>query len=121
MQTMNINFKDAIIFEIKPKYYFINTLTHILMLIFSINILFASIFSDIFRTLPLVGYLLWCIFWCFIIYFNFIILFSKVSFYITNQGIGFERRHWFRTQKKFFKFGEVEVSIGEKVFIAYIF
>ncbi|MGX3046063.1 hypothetical protein, partial [Helicobacter sp. T3_23-1056] len=27
--------------------------------------------------------------------------------YITEQGIGFDRRHYFRMQKKFFRFGEV--------------
>ncbi|EGD0127407.1 hypothetical protein GLN21_10190 [Campylobacter coli] len=31
----------------------------------------------------------------------------KNRFYITTQGIGFERRHWFVMQKGFFKFGEV--------------
>ena len=31
----------------------------------------------------------------------------KNRFYITTQGIGFERRKWFRIQKGFFKFGEV--------------
>ena len=31
----------------------------------------------------------------------------KNRFYITTQGIGFERRKWFRMQKGFFKFGEV--------------
>lgn len=31
----------------------------------------------------------------------------KNRFYVTNSGIGFERRKWFRMQKGFFKFGEV--------------
>ena len=31
----------------------------------------------------------------------------KNRFYVTTQGIGFERRKWFRMQKGFFKFGEV--------------
>ncbi len=30
----------------------------------------------------------------------------KNRFYVTNNGIGFERRKWFRMQKGFFKFGE---------------
>ena len=33
----------------------------------------------------------------------------KNRFYITTQGIGFERRHWFRMQRGFFKFGEVGI------------
>ncbi|EFB7094036.1 hypothetical protein H7W66_000891 [Campylobacter coli] len=35
----------------------------------------------------------------------------KNRFYITTQGIGFERRKWFRMQKGFFKFGEVGFQI----------
>lgn len=35
----------------------------------------------------------------------------KNRFYITNQGIGFERRKWFRMQKGFFGFGEVGFRI----------
>ena len=31
----------------------------------------------------------------------------KNRFYITTQGIGFERRKWFRMQKRFYRFGEV--------------
>ena len=36
----------------------------------------------------------------------------KNRFYITNQGIGFERRKWFRMQKGFFRFGEVGIVQG---------
>ena len=36
----------------------------------------------------------------------------KNRFYVTNNGIGFERRKWFRMQKGFFKFGEVGVAIN---------
>lgn len=35
----------------------------------------------------------------------------KNRIYITNQGIGFERRKWFRMQKGFFGFGEVGFRI----------
>ena len=35
----------------------------------------------------------------------------KNRFYITTQGIGFERRKWFRIQKGFFKFGEVGMCL----------
>lgn len=33
----------------------------------------------------------------------------KNRFYITTQGIGFERRKWFRMQRGFYRFGEVGV------------
>ena len=33
----------------------------------------------------------------------------KNRFYITTQGVGFERRRWFKMQEGFFKFGEVGV------------
>ena len=32
-------------------------------------------------------------------------------FYITHQGMGFERQHWFRMQRGFYRFGEVGVMI----------
>ena len=35
----------------------------------------------------------------------------KNRFYVTNNGIGFERRKWFRMQRIFFKFGEVGVAM----------
>ena len=51
----------------------------------------------------------------------------KNRFYITTQGIGFERRKWFRMQKGFFKFGEVGLVVfdfgitneNDEVFIIY--
>ncbi|HEH5010828.1 TPA: hypothetical protein SHD04_001849 [Campylobacter coli] len=45
----------------------------------------------------------------------------KNRFYVTNSGIGFECRHWFRMQKRFFKFGEVGIIQGigsRKIFYA---
>ena len=35
----------------------------------------------------------------------------KNRFYVTNNGIGFEYRHWFRIQKGFFRFGEVGIFV----------
>ncbi|STP08539.1 Uncharacterised protein [Helicobacter fennelliae] len=53
-------------------------------------------------TLPLVFY------YCRILFYN-----RKNKVYVTEQGIGFEKRVWFKIQKKkFFRFGE----IGLKVF-----
>lgn len=37
---------------------------------------------------------------------------TKNRFYITDKGIGFERRNWFKMQKRFFIFGEIGVTIG---------
>lgn len=45
----------------------------------------------------------------------------KNRFYVTNSGIGFEHRHWFVIQKRFFRFGEVGIiqCIGSrKIFYA---
>ena len=36
----------------------------------------------------------------------------KNRFYVTNNGIGFEYRHWFVMQKGFFRFGEVGLVLG---------
>ena len=38
---------------------------------------------------------------------------TKNRFYITDKGIGFERRNWFKIQKRFFIFGEIGVTIGQ--------
>lgn len=45
---------------------------------------------------------------------------NKNRFYITHQGIGFERRKWFRMQKRFFKFGEVGVIVRAAAYVAFI-
>lgn len=37
---------------------------------------------------------------------------NQDRFYVTKSGIGFERRKWFRIQKRFFKFGEVSIFFG---------
>ena len=36
----------------------------------------------------------------------------KNRFYVTDSGIGFERRKWFRMQKRFFRFGEVGFALS---------
>ena len=36
----------------------------------------------------------------------------KNRFYVANNGIGFEYRHWFRMHKRFFKFGEVGLVLS---------
>ncbi|MGX2973063.1 hypothetical protein [Helicobacter sp. T3_23-1059] len=54
------------------------------------------IFMLIFFLIPLGVAILYNLFYC-----------SKNRLYITEQGIGFEARHCFRMQKKFFRFGEV--------------
>ena len=38
---------------------------------------------------------------------------TKNRFYITDKGICFERRNWFKMQKRFFAFGEIGVTIGQ--------
>ncbi|MGX3045899.1 hypothetical protein [Helicobacter sp. T3_23-1056] len=37
---------------------------------------------------------------------------TKNRFYITDKGICFERRNWFKIQKRFFIFGEIGVTIS---------
>ncbi|WP_230845641.1 hypothetical protein [Helicobacter pullorum] len=109
---------NEVIWEIKPKYYFLNTLTHTIILVFCVILLCVGIFTDIFTTL--LAKIVWSIFFGFAIYHICDTLFGMVCFYITNNGIGFERKYLFGIQKKFFKFGEIEVSIGEyQVFVLY--
>lgn len=109
---------DEIIWEIKSKYYFFNTFTHTIILALCVILLCVGIFTDIFTALLVK--IIWSIFFGFITYHFYDTLFGMVCFYVTNSGVGFERRRLFGIQKKFFKFGEVEVSIGEyQVFVLY--
>lgn len=109
---------DEIVYKIKPKYYFFNTLTHIIILMLCVILLCVGVFTDIFTALLVK--IVWSIFFGFSIYHIYDTLFGMVCFYVTNIGIGFKRRRLFGIQKKFFKFGEVEVSIGEyEIFVLY--
>ena len=49
---------------------------------------------------------------CICVSLHFLVYVRKNRFYVTNSGIGFERRKWFRLQKRFFKFGEVGVAMN---------
>ena len=42
---------------------------------------------------------------------RYAVFMRKNRFYITHQGMGFERQHWFRMQRGFYRFGEVGVMI----------
>jgi len=44
--------------------------------------------------------------------YKMILLKRKDRFYVTNEGIYFERKHWWRMQKKFFRFGEVNLWVS---------
>ena len=117
-ENMRLDTDREIIWEIKPKYYFLNTLTHIIIFLLCVILLCVGVFTDIFTALLVK--IVWSIFFGFSIYHIYNTLFGMVCFYVTNSGIGFERRRLFGIQKKFFKFGEVEVSIGEyEVFALY--
>lgn len=90
---------DEIVYKIKPKYYFLNTLTHIIILVLCVILLCAGVFTDIFTTLLVK--IVWSIFFGFSIYHIYNTLFGMVCFYVTNIGIGFKRRRLFGIQKNF--------------------
>ncbi|MCX2717250.1 hypothetical protein OQH61_05810 [Helicobacter sp. MIT 21-1697] len=106
----NIDSKDKIVFEVKhnPSWwdYLILCSTFIFALIGSIGL--TQIFFD--NEMNLVIFIFLGLFWGGVAFSSYYLFYTrKNKIYITNQGIGFERRNWFRMQKGFFKFGEVGI------------
>ncbi|MDY5185101.1 hypothetical protein [Helicobacter trogontum] len=119
--------KDKIVFEVKHNVFILDTFYQFFMFLVGLALL-----SILFIKPPDIV-MSFCFFSLgFFLTLNcFTILFyrRKNKIYITNQGVGFERRNWFRMQKKFFKFGEVGMVVfpfgatyqNAEIFILYPF
>ena len=115
--------KDEIVFEVKHKLIWLNYIVSVFLSLFG-SLLILGILGVMFD--GEIGFNFVSVFFLLI---GFVmVLFplkgifyqNKNRFYITHQGIGFERRHYFRMQKRFFKFGEVGVIVKEAVLVAFI-
>ena len=117
-------FGKEIIYEIRHNVFIFDWLSYILLFSVTISILiaFPTMISTIFAgnspffvmIAMLYSPVSWLIFLLYIaLSYQFIdsycqtFYYRKNRIYITHQGIGFERRKWFRMQKEFFRFGEV--------------
>lgn len=102
-------FGEEILYEIRHNLSWWDYLVFGTMFLFGIIIVYAGIEDFVLERIDIVFFITLMLFG---IPFVFLSLFQllyarKNRIYITNQGIGFERRNWFRMQKGFFKFGEV--------------
>ncbi|WP_276891058.1 hypothetical protein [Helicobacter japonicus] len=102
-------FGEEILYEIRHNLSWWDSLVFGTMFLFGIIIVYAGIEDFVLERIDIVFFITLMLFG---IPFVFLSLFQllyahKNRIYITNQGIGFERRNWFRMQKGFFKFGEV--------------
>ncbi|EDO9587981.1 hypothetical protein GY404_001700 [Campylobacter coli] len=100
---------DEVVYEVRHNVYILDTIFQTLLLLFSMILLCITFNPSEDIIINLLIFLLG--FWGVIHYSNILFYRRKNRFYITNSGIGFERRHWFRMQKRFFKFGEVGLAI----------
>lgn len=117
---MNDNIKidsnnDEIVYEVKYKLGIKDTIQYIVMLFFGIgaiyigieNILLGELTEQVNGVITLLVFgIPLALMSCYYLFYT-----RKNRFYITTQGIGFERRHWFVMQKGFFKFGEMGFQI----------
>ena len=105
---------DEIMYEVRYKLNIKDTIQYFIMLMFGILAIYCGIEDFLSNEIDVVLFIM--ILLIFGIPFNSLGLYSlfymrKNRFYVTNSGIGFERRKWFRMQKGFFKFGEVGVAM----------
>ena len=117
---MNDNIKidsnnDEIVYEVKYKLGIKDTIQYIVMLFFGIgaiyigieNILLGELTEQVNGVITLLVFgIPLALMSCYYLFYA-----RRNRFYITTQGIGFERRHWFVMQKGFFKFGEMGFQI----------
>ncbi|HEH5010826.1 TPA: hypothetical protein SHD04_001847 [Campylobacter coli] len=118
---MNDNIKidsnnDEIVYEVKYKLGIKDTIQYIVMLFFGIGAIYIGIENILLGELTeqVNGVITLLVFGiplasmsCYYLFYT-----RKNRFYITTQGIGFERRHWFRMQKGLFKFGKIGITIN---------
>ena len=116
---------DEIMYEERHNVYILDTIFQVFLFLFSVMLLCVVFYpsEDV-----IINSLIFLLGFCGVMrYSNILFYRRKNRIYITTQGIGFERRKWFRMQKGFFKFGEVGLVVfdfgitneNDEVFIIY--
>ena len=105
---------DEIVFEVKYKLGIKDTIQYIIMFMFGVLLIYAGIKGFVLKQIDIVLVTISMLLGILCVFSSSYRLFYtlKNRFYVTNNGIGFERRHWFRIQKRFFRFGEVGFAIN---------
>lgn len=104
---------DEIVYEVRHRLGISDTIQYIIMFMFGIALVYVGIRGFVLADrmdgvmfamllgIPCVSSSFYRLFYA-----------RKNRFYVTNNGIGFEYRHWFRMHKRFFKFGEVGLALS---------
>lgn len=102
---------DEIVYEIKYKLSLWDYFLFIVMLLLGIVMVYRGMEAFLFKEIENLVVIILLVFGISCILASCYRLFyiRKNRFYVTTQGIGFERRKWFRMQKGFFRFGDVGV------------
>ena len=103
---------DEIVYEARHRLGISDTIQYIIMFMFSIMIVYAGIEGFILKKIDMM--IISMLLGIFGVLLSFYRLFyvRKNRFYVTNNGIGFEYRHWFVMKKGFFRFGEVGLVLS---------
>lgn len=104
---------DEIVYEVRHRLGISDTIQYIIMFMFGIALVYVGIRGFVLAD-RMDGVMFAMLLGIPCVFSSFYRLFCarKNRFYVTNNGIGFERRKWFRMQKRFFEFGEVNIFFG---------
>ena len=102
---------DEIVYEVRHRLGIQDTIQYIIMFMFGIMIVYAGIKALVLQKIDIVIISMLLGIPCVFSSFYRLFYARKNEFYVTNNGIGFEYRHWFRIQKGFFRFGEVGLAL----------
>ena len=103
---------DEIMYEVRYNLSWWDYIIYSIMFMFGILTIYGGIDNFLSNKIDGVFFIMLLIFGipCICVSLYFLVYGRKNRFYVTNNGIGFECRKWFRMQKRFFKFGEVGVA-----------
>ncbi|WP_394966521.1 hypothetical protein [uncultured Helicobacter sp.] len=103
---------DEIMYEVRHRLGISDTIQYIIMFMFGIMLVYVGIRGFVLADrMDGVMFAMLLGIPCGLSSFYRLFYARKNRFYITNNGIGFEYRHWFRIQKGFFRFGEVGIFV----------
>ena len=105
---------DEIMYEAKHNLTWLDCIIYYIIFLFGILITYGGIESFLSNEIARSLFITLLVFGIpFMLFSSYPLFYARKNrFYVTNSGIGFERRKWFRIQKGFFKFGEVGVAIN---------
>ena len=103
---------DEIVYEVRHRLGISDTIQYIIMFMFGIALVYVGIRGFVLADrMDGVMFAMLLGIPCGLSSFYRLFCARKDRFYVTNNGIGFEYRHWFRMHKSFFKFGEVGLAL----------